>query len=165
MPSDTLYMVYDTAIGDVTICADDRAITALYFGAFDPEGCYNEENVRLLDAIMELNKYCYGQSKNINIRIRPSGDAFAQQVYNFVKTIPYGETRTYKEVADAIGEPDGAKEVMDVLEENPIPLFIPCHRVVGEGADLGVYAGKIELKKKLLHMEKANALRFEMLGL
>ncbi len=166
MSSDMLYMVYDTAIGDVTICADDRAVTRLHFGAYDPEGYYNEENIRLLDAIMELNKYCYGQTKNIDVRLRPEGDSFSQQVFNFVKTIPYGETRTYQEVAEAIGEPDGAKEVADVLRENPIPIFIPCHRVVAGENDLGVYVDdKLDLKKRLIHMEKANAPRLALLGI
>ncbi len=165
MSSDMLYMVYDTAIGDVTICADDRAVTRLYFGAYDPEGYYNEENIRLLDAIMELNKYCYGQMKNIDIRLRPEGDSFAQQVFAYVRTIPYGETKTYKEVAIGIGEPDGVKEVMEVLSSNPIPIFIPCHRVVGEGEDLGIYCGNLDLKKRLIHMEKANAPRFALLGM
>lgn len=161
--SDMLYMVYDTAIGDVTICADDRAVTRLYFGAYDPPDCYNEENIRLLDAIMELNKYCYGQMKNLDVRLNPEGDSFAKQVFDYVKTIPYGETKTYKEIAIAINEPDGVKEVIEVLASNPIPLFIPCHRVVGEKDDIGVYCGNIELKKRLINMEKANAARFKLL--
>ncbi len=160
-----LYMVYDTAIGDVTICADDRFVTNLYFGAYDPAGYYNEENIRLLDAIMELNKYCYGQMKDLDIRLKPDGDSFAQQVFSYIKTIPYGETKTYQEIANEIGEPDGAKEIMDVLKNNPIPIFIPCHRAVGEGDDIGIYCGNIELKKRLIHMEKANAPRFKLLGL
>ena len=151
------YMVYDTAIGDVTILADDKAIVGLYLDAVDPEGCINEENVPLLDAIMELNKYCYGQSKALDMRLNPPGDAFAKQVFDYVRTIPYGKTMTYEQVAKALGEPGGGKEVRDTLAENPIPFFIPCHRVVGEGNDLGVYVGSLELKQKILAMERINA--------
>ena len=150
-------MVYDTSIGDVTILADDHAIVGLHFGAVDPEDCYNEENVPLLDAILELNKFCYAQKKVLNNRLNPPGDSFAKQVFDFVKTIPYGKTMTYEEVAVALDEPGAGNDVKETLASNPIPIFIPCHRVVGEEEDDGIYVGPIEIKKKLIRMEKAHA--------
>ena len=151
------YAVYDTAIGDVTILADEKAIVGLRFGAMDPVGCINEENAALYDGIIELNQYCYGQRKNFDLKLHPPGDTFEKQVYEYVRTIPYGKTMTYEQVAKALGEPGGGKEVRDTLAENPIPFFIPCHRVVGEGNDLGVYVGSLELKQKVLAMERINA--------
>ena len=151
------YAVYDTAIGDVTILADEKAIVGLRFGAVDPVGCINEENAALYDGIIELNQYCYGQRKAFDLKLHPPGDTFDKQVFDYVRTIPYGKTMTYEQVAKAIDEPGAGPEVRDVLSKNPIPFVIPCHRVVGEDGDPGIYVGGVELKQKILAMEKTNA--------
>ena len=153
------YSVYDTALGDVTVLADDKAIVGLRFGAVDPEGCINEENSALYDSIIELNQYCFGQRKSFDLRLDPEGTDFEKKVWNFVLTIPYGKTMTYEEVAAGIGEPNAAKAVGTALNKNPIPLFIPCHRVIGKGGALVSYIGGLDLKKKLVSMEKTNANR------
>ena len=152
----TRYSIYDTAIGDVTILADEKALVGLLFGAVDPEGCYNEENAVLYDAIIQLNQYCYGQRKSLEVRLHPPGDSFDRQVFDYVRTIPYGKKMTYEEVAKAIDEPGAGPEVKEVLSRNPIPFFIPCHRVVGENGDIGTYVGGPELKERILKMEEIN---------
>jgi methylated-DNA-[protein]-cysteine S-methyltransferase len=88
--------------------------------------------------------------------LKPEGTEFELKVYQYLLTIPYGETRTYEEVAEAVGDKKAAKAVGMAVNRNPIPLFIPCHRVIGKKGDLVGYQGGIELKKKLLSMEKAN---------
>lgn len=153
------YSVYDTAAGDVTIIASEKCITGLMFGAVDPSGCVNEENAALYDAIIELNQFCFGQRRTFDLRLDPPGTDFEKKVLDFVKTIPYGETRTYEEVAKGIGEPNAARSVGAALNKNPIPILIPCHRVIGKDGTLVGYVGGIELKKKLLAMEKNNAHR------
>jgi methylated-DNA-[protein]-cysteine S-methyltransferase len=150
------YAVYDTALGDVTILANDKALVGMKFGAVDPEGALNEENAVLYDAIIELNQYCFGQRKSFDLKLQPDGSDFEKKVWAFIQTIPYGKTMTYEEVAQAIGEPNGERSVGGALNRNPIPIFIPCHRIIGKGGALVGYICGVDLKKKLLGMEKAN---------
>ncbi len=148
------YWIYDTPAGDVTVLADSKGVVGLLFGAVDPEGAVNLENIHQYDAIIELNQYFYGQRKKFDLSIGyPSGDA--AKVYDAVREIPYGETKTYEEVAKSIrSKPEKVKEA---LLHNPIPIIIPCHRVIESAEDIGPYCGDPELKKKLLRMEKTNA--------
>jgi methylated-DNA-[protein]-cysteine S-methyltransferase len=119
------YAVYDTAAGDVTIIVDDKAILGLKFGAVDIPLASNEENTVLYDAIVELNQYFFGQRKSFDVRLKPEGTEFELKVYQYLLTIPYGETRTYEEVAEAVGDKKAAKAVGMAVNRNPIPLFIP----------------------------------------
>jgi methylated-DNA-[protein]-cysteine S-methyltransferase len=151
------YAVYDTALGDVTLVADEKHLVELSFGAADPSAAINEENSVLYDGIIELNQYCFGQRKSFDIRLAPVGSDFEKKVWAYVLTIPYGKTVTYEEVAKAIGEPNGERSVGMALNRNPIPIFIPCHRVIGKNGALVGYIGGLELKKKLLNMEKTNS--------
>ena len=151
------YAVYDTSIGDVTLIANDKALTGLIIGAVDPQGAVNEENAVLYDAIIELNQFFFRQRKNFDLKLQPDGTDFEKKVWAFVETIPYGKTMTYEEVAAGIGEPNGERSVWMALNHNPIPLFIPCHRVVGKNGSLVGYIGGLELKKWLLTMEKQYA--------
>jgi methylated-DNA-[protein]-cysteine S-methyltransferase len=149
------YFVYDTAAGDVTLVAAPKRLVALLFGAVDPINAVNEENAILYDSIIELNQYCFGQRKTFDLRLDPPGDEFEKKVWAHLSTIPYGETRTVKQVAEAVGESD-EKAVLEAVNANPIPIIIPSHRVVGDnGEDIG-YVGGSELKEKLLRMEKTN---------
>ncbi|MCI1245190.1 MAG: methylated-DNA--[protein]-cysteine S-methyltransferase [Bacilli bacterium] len=158
------YAVYDTALGDVTILSDEKALVGMKFGAVDPLGAINEENAVLYDAIIELNQYCFGQRKAFDVRLRPEGTDFERKVWDYVRTIPYGKVLTYEDVAKAIGEPRGERSVGMALNRNPIPLFIPCHRVIGKGGSLVGYIGGLDLKRKLLAMEKTNANRTFVAG-
>ena len=152
------YAVYDTSIGDVTIIANEKALTGLLFGAVDPAGCINEENAALYDAVIEINQYFFGQRKTFDLKLQPEGSEFELKVWDYVlKNVPYGKTCTYEDVAKGIGEPNAERSVGMALNHNPIPLFIPCHRVIGKNGSLVGYVGGTELKKSILAMEKKNS--------
>ena len=150
------YWIYDTPAGDVTVLATEKAVVELLFGAQDPLGAKNDENIHQYDAIIELNQYFYGQRKAFDLAIAYQGGE-AGRVYDAVRSIPYGSTKTYEEVAKiAKSKPEKVKEF---LLHNPIPILIPCHRAVEGENDLGIYCGDVELKRKLLRMEKTNVNR------
>ena len=151
------YAVYDTLINDVTLLANERSLIGMLFGANDPLGAENEENLCLYDAICQLNQYFFGQLKQFHVRLFYTGSDFDMKVYNYVCTIPYGHTKTFEEVAQAIGEPNAAKAVANALSHNPIPIFIPDHRVIGKGGNLVTYCGPLELKKALLELESKHS--------
>ncbi len=148
------YWIYDTPAGDVTVISNEKAVVGLLFGAVDPEGAVNLENIHQYDAIIELNQYFYGQRKKFDLSIAYEPGESAR-IYDAVREIPYGKTKTYEEIAKLAKSK--ADKVRDALSHNPIPILIPCHRVVESEEDIGVYCGDIELKKKLLNMEKTNA--------
>jgi len=156
-----LYSVYDTLIaGDVTILANSQGLTRLYFGIVDPPEATNEENTHLYDAIMELNQYFFGQRSSFDVRLAPEGTPFERRVWEYVSSIPYGETRCYADVAKAIGEPNATRAVGMALMKNPLPIFIPCHRVIEKTGLIGGYIGGELLKQKMLLLEQRNAARF-----
>ncbi len=148
------YAIYDTLIDDVTMISDGKALIGLLFNAVDPLGSVNEEDVLLYDSICELNQYFFGQRKKFDIKLYYEGSPFEIKLYDYVRTIPYGETKTYEEVAKAIGEPNSAKAVINALSHNPIPIFIPDHRVVGNDGNLVSYCASLEFKKQFLDLEK-----------
>lgn len=149
------YGIYDTLIDDVTMLSDGKHLTGLLFGAIDPLDATYDENILLYDSICELNQYFFGQRKQFDIKLSYSTfSPFEVKLYDYVRTIPYGETKTYDEVAEAIGEPNASKAVMNALSHNPIPVFIPDHRVIGKNGNMGSYCASIELKKFFLDIEK-----------
>ncbi|MDD5885824.1 MAG: methylated-DNA--[protein]-cysteine S-methyltransferase [Erysipelotrichaceae bacterium] len=152
------YAVYDTLINDVTLLSNENALTGMVFGPVDPVGAKNEEDTILYDAIVQLNQYFFGQLQLFTIPLFYEGTEFEKKVYDCVRLIPYGHTKTYEEIAKEIGEPNGAKAVANALSHNPIPIFIPDHRVVGENGENVVYSGPIDLKAKLLALEAAHAI-------
>ena len=108
----------------------------------------------------ELAEYFVGARRRFEFAIAPCGSSFDLCVWEALQTIPYGHTRTYGEVAELIGSPGGARAVGAANGRNPIPIVIPCHRVVAAGGKLGGYGGGLELKRRLLDLETRHAAPF-----
>ncbi len=105
-------------------------------------------------AARQLNAYLNGKLTRFTVRLDLRREGFARKALQRVKAIPYGKTRTYGEIAAALGNPNAARAVGGANGSNPIPIFIPCHRVVAAGG-LGGYGGGIEMKRALLKLEGA----------
>jgi methylated-DNA-[protein]-cysteine S-methyltransferase len=101
----------------------------------------------------QLLKYFSGSLRKFSVRSHLFGTDFQLQVWTAIRSIPYGSTVTYKYIANAIGNPDGMRAVGQATGRNPIPIIIPCHRVIGESGALTGFGGGIENKKKLLRLE------------
>lgn len=158
-----IYAVYDTAAGDITIVANRKAVVSILYGSLDPEGCTNDENIPLYDAITEINRYFFGQLKDFTVPLELKLPESEKKIFRYVQNIPYGEMRTYEEACKKLRIKEDELEI--ALLHNPIPIIIPCHRVVRNEEELGSYIGGEELKKKILHLEKSNAARFILLGM
>lgn len=127
----------------------DGVITRILPGVRTNEGTPLEER-----ADQEIRAYLAGERRTFSFPVRVLGTEFQCAVWNVTRAIPYGERRTYAEIAEAIGT-RAYRAVGTALAKNPVPLFIPCHRVVGK-KDLGGYAFGLEMKRELLEMERAN---------
>ncbi len=115
-----------------------------------------EDSGLLTRAEAELQEYFAGKRKSFDLPLHPPGTEFQKQVWEALQKIPYGETRTYGEVAQAIGRPKACRAVGGANNKNPIMLFIPCHRVIGSDGSLTGFAGGLDMKRRLLEMEAAN---------
>ena len=102
----------------------------------------------------EIEEYLNGQRKKFDIPLIPQGTEFQQRVWQEISKIPYGETRTYKEIAERIGGRKCYQAIGQACHNNPHVIIVPCHRVVGSHSELGGYAGGLELKQKLLDLEQ-----------
>lgn len=154
--ANTFYGVYDTTFGQITITCSDSAIVAVQFGNQMRSGS-KEQRTELTDkTASELIEYFSGRRKSFDIPLAPQGTQFQRNVWDALCQIPYGETRTYKEIAKAIGKANASRAVGMANNKNTILLLIPCHRVIGSNGSLVGYAGGIDTKEKLLQLEQNN---------
>lgn len=117
----------------------------------------NQAGQTIIDqAIKEIIEYLKGTRISFDIPITPTDTEFRMKVWNEMRGIPYGETMTYKELARRIGSPDACRAVANACGANPFPVIIPCHRVVGSGGRTGGYTGGLDIKLRLLEIEKQN---------
>lgn len=147
-------LLCETPIGLLQIVEDDSAITQIRLAdnSFSREA---EETPLLLEAKRQLTEYFSGKRKNFDLPLAPKGTPFQQKVWTALQTIPYGETRSYQQIAEQIGSPKACRAVGLANNKNPIILAIPCHRVIGADGQLVGYAGGIWIKEKLLALEQA----------
>ena len=103
----------------------------------------------------QIRNYLKGELKQFSLPLDLHGTEFQNKVWNELLNIPYGETRTYKDIAKSIGVPKGYRAVGGALNKNPIPIIVPCHRVIGSRGQLIGFAGGVDLKEKLLKLEKS----------
>ena len=108
----------------------------------------------LLQTEKQLKEYFEGKRFDFEIPLNPTGTEFMQSVWKALEQIPYGETRTYKEIADAVGNPKASRAVGMANHRNPIPIIIPCHRVIGSNNKLVGYGLGLDMKQYLLELEK-----------
>ncbi|SNT04150.1 methylated-DNA-[protein]-cysteine S-methyltransferase [Anaerovirgula multivorans] len=145
---------YESDIGKIGIAEKDGRITNLYFENDKlPQDIQICETPILKEAAQQLKSYLVGKLKKFSVPITPTGTVFMEQVWTSLCEIPYGETVSYKDIAAKIGNPNAARAIGLANNRNPIPIFIPCHRVIGTNGSLIGYRGGIELKKRLLEME------------
>lgn len=152
--ADQVYRTYETMLGRMMIASDSGAICAVQFEHMaNPRG-KQAANALTDQAARQLEEYFAGKRRRFDLPLRPGGTAFQQSVWEALGFIPYGETRSYKQVAQRIGNPGASRAVGMANNKNPIMIVIPCHRVVGSNGALIGYAGGLEIKKTLLALEQ-----------
>ena len=147
---------YNTAIGRIGIAENGSAITDIFYHESDkPEKSVIKETVLIKKAIIQLTEYLTGKRTVFDLPIHiDRGTEFQKRVWGALKSIPYGETRSYKDIAEKISHPKAYRAVGMANNRNPISIIIPCHRVIGTNGKLVGYGGGIDIKKKLLDLEK-----------
>lgn len=147
---------FDTPLGPMALEEDGGAIVRLHLPGQLVPGPAGRETPLLCRGRRELLEYLAGERRTFDLPLRPRGTPFQRRVWQALEDIPYGQTRTYAQIARAVDSPRGFRAVGMANHHNPIPILIPCHRVVGSGGALTGYAGGLELKKALLELEGAD---------
>ncbi len=145
----------DSPIGVLRLKEEDGALTELLFGR---QGGKWEQGASplLLQAEEELREYFEGKRREFTLPLSPKGTEFQRRVWNALLTIPYGETRSYEEIAVLAGSPKAFRAVGSANHNNPISILIPCHRVIGKNGSLTGYGGGMEAKRFLLELEQGS---------
>lgn len=150
------FINYNSPIGLLRIVEEHQCITTIKFAYLDsvnPETGEEKETGLLNKTVQQLAAYFEGQRKSFDLPLAPEGTAFQLSVWKALQSIPYGEVVSYKHIAEAINCPKGFRAVGLANNRNPIPIIIPCHRVVGTTGKLVGYAGGLHVKKQLLSLE------------
>ena len=142
---------YETVLGDVTLVEEDGALLAISLKSIQ-EGTELETPI-IQEAHRQIIEYLKGERKVFYLPIRLRGTDFQQQVWTALLDIPYGETRSYKQIAEAIGNPKGMRAVGMANNRNPLLIVVPCHRVIGANGSMVGYGEGVEMKEFLLRLE------------
>lgn len=147
-------LIMDSPIGKLTIVEEDQKLIAIEFGDMKILDADYEESELLLDVKKQLDEYFMGERKVFDIKLNSKGTEFQKKVWDKLISIPYGQTASYKAIASLVGNEKASRAVGMANNKNPIPIIIPCHRVVGSSGKMVGYAGGLEIKENLLHLEE-----------
>ncbi len=148
------YDNYVSPMGTVYIVFNSRGIARLTLAKerFEREyGCAMGKNK---EAVRQLGEYFDGERKEFSLPLQFNGTPFQKKVWTTLEKIPYGETRSYEWVAEKIGKPKAVRAVGNAVGANPLPIIIPCHRVIRKNGELGGYGYGAAVKEKLLKIER-----------
>lgn len=152
------YTHYLSPLGRITLQANQQGLLGLWFETHTTQpkelGQYSPNDPILSQTINQLDEYFAKTRTQFDVPIAAVGTEFQQQVWRALMTIPYGETWSYQQLANAIGNPKAVRAVGLANGKNPISVIVPCHRVIGKNGKLTGYAGGVERKAKLLELEK-----------
>lgn len=144
-------------IGGLLLAGDENGLRLVHFASGrrpkSPEQGWIEDRAPFQEVIRQLQSYFEGKRKEFDLPLVLDGTDFQLLVWRHLQKIPYGETVSYGQLAKRIGKPDASRAVGLANGSNPIPIIIPCHRVIGSNGDLTGFGGGIPLKKKLLALE------------
>ena len=151
------YTSMESPIGPLLLAGDERGLRLVYFvngrRPMSPRSDWVEDKKPFKEVIHQLDAYFEGKLQDFDLPLVLDGTEFQLLVWSNLKEIPYGETISYGQLADRIGSPNAARAVGLANSSNPIPIIIPCHRVIGSNGDLTGFGGGLPIKKKLLALE------------
>lgn len=154
----TFYTIIPSPIGEILLARNEKGISHINFqggeSVLTPAPDWQRDYTAFADVITQLDAYFAGELHEFDLPLAPEGTPFQQTVWQMLQTIPYGHTATYGELAAEIGQPNASRAVGAANGRNPIPIVIPCHRVIGANGKLTGFSGGLHIKQALLALEK-----------
>ncbi len=155
--SQVYYSTFESPVGPLLLAGSKAGLLLVSFASgnrprnVDPE--WRPDTTAFVEVVQQLQSYFAGERKNFDLALILEGSDFQKRVWTALRKIPYGETISYKELAEMIGSPRAVRAVGAANGANPIPIIIPCHRVIGNDGSLTGFGGGLPLKKQLLELE------------
>lgn len=149
-----LYTYVKTPIGPLLVAGDRQRLRAVHFAPSRPESGWEQADEPFRDISNQLDEYFAGQRRVFDVDIELEGTAFQIDVWSALREIPYGEVRSYADMARQIGRPKAVRAVGAANGANPIPIIVPCHRVIGSNGTLTGFGGGLGVKRHLLDLER-----------
>jgi methylated-DNA-[protein]-cysteine S-methyltransferase len=153
------YRMVESPIGPLTLAGSDHALTHLLMAdhAHAPDRAgWRRDDTAFSAAAVQLDAYFAGDRTEFDLDLELGGTDFQRRVWSALLTIPYGQTRSYGQIADQIGAPSASRAVGLANGRNPISIIVPCHRVIGSNGSLTGYGGGLDRKRALLDLEKSH---------
>ena len=153
------YTVMKSPVGDITLVADTDRLCAIYLPNQKPDRMKfpdlesKDSDPILKSAVKQLGSYFSGKREKFDVSLRPVGTDFQEQVWKALRSISYGKTVSYGDIAKKIGNPKAVRAVGSAIGKNPLSIMIPCHRVIGSNGNLTGFAGGLPTKEFLLKLE------------
>jgi methylated-DNA-[protein]-cysteine S-methyltransferase len=152
------YTEIESPVGKLLLAGSEESLNVLWFQsetrAMKPDSSWRRDERPLRRALEELQEYFAGKRHDFTLDVQPAGTPFQRTVWNELRRIPYGETISYGELADRVGNPKASRAVGLANGANPISIVVPCHRVIGANGKLTGYGGGLNIKEKLLALER-----------
>ncbi len=152
-----IYGIFESPLGPILAARDEGGIRLVNFkikgGEFDIPADWKKDSQSMSDVFTQLEEYFVGDRHEFELPLAPQGTPFMKRCWDKLLAIPYGQTTTYQTIARALGNPNASRAVGLANARNPIPIIIPCHRVIGANGNLTGYAGGLPIKQKLLELE------------
>lgn len=154
------YTYHPSPVGELLLAGENGALHVIGFpagkGRRDPEADWIEDAKPFAEVIRQLDQYFAGDREQFDLTLAPVGTAFQLEVLNALQQIPYGATCSYQDLANQIGRPKAVRAVGAANGRNPLPIVIPCHRVIGADGSLTGFGGGLPTKAYLLSLEGAH---------
>ena len=147
------YTRMDSPIGELLLAGDDDGLRHVSMSPFAVDAEWTRDDELFADAREQLEQYFRGERRDFDLPIQLDGNRFELSVWSALRSIPYGETASYGEIARALGHPDAPRAVGAANGRNPVAIIVPCHRVIGADGSLTGYGGGLERKRFLLELE------------
>lgn len=159
---DSVQIKVNTKIGPVYLVASNNGLRGIFWkkqNAIPSLVNATDAMKKILQhAEMEIHQYLEGKRNSFTVKLDPRGTSFQMRVWELLKTIPYGSTCSYKQIAKQLNDPNASRAVGTANGKNPLSLIVPCHRVITSSGRLGGYAGGLSIKERLLRLEKTGSL-------
>jgi len=147
------YLQIPSPLGQLTLCSSAGALTEVRWSESKTEADKSTDNALLIEAAKQLNAFFLGTLKDFSLPLAPNGTVFQQRVWEALSTQEFGTFTTYGDLAKRTGNPKAARAVGGAVGANPLPIIIPCHRVLGAGGAIGGFNGGLARKLALLAIE------------
>ncbi len=154
------YTRFDTDLCEIILAGDEKGISNLHLNTgqgkrvFEIGTDWIRNDDFFTDAVKQINEYFNRGRKKFSLKLNPSGTEYQKKIWRELLNVGFGETASYGEIAEKTGNKNSSRAVGMANSKNPIPLIIPCHRIIGSNGKLTGFAHGLEIKKKLLHFEK-----------